>query len=179
MKYFELEHIFRNRLVCVVLAAITLDSPCAFCDANRNEVFNATRSSGTPVSRDNQMNGSNQYAMPLTVIQQFRESHQRDAVSALRDAYVKSRIKNEKQAIAAALISLGENDEELFRFLSNYAEQAIARDLPFPLALDTHGDFVKGKLSDDFRIWCTNHSENLENAIDYAMRFDPADVLFV
>lgn len=115
----------------------------------------------------------------LVVVNRLRQLSDRKAVPALKEAFEKASTRNEKQAIAAALVGLREEDERYWEFLVGHAKQAIKSKMPFPLMFDTEGRAIKGKFNPGFLAWCKQNNIDPRTAAADALYQQPRDVMFV
>ena len=80
------------------------------------------------------------------VIHRLRKLKDPKATGPLQDAFQVVKEKNKKQAIAAALVSLGVKDDSYWNYLEGFAKQTVEADVPFP---------ISGKeRSPEFVEWC-------------------------
>jgi hypothetical protein len=79
---------------------------------------------------------------------------------ALETAFRRKTAKDEKQAIAATLLRLGNKAPKYFDFLAGYARVAVEDRTPSFIKVDSNGRSVRGEFSAEFENWCASHGEN-------------------
>jgi len=86
-------------------------------------------------------------------------------IPALRAAFEKREIKQEKQWIAIALLRLGEKSDTYFDFLAGYVREAVEDRAPLCEKFDQQGHPVRAQFSAEFENWCAlNHNDPNEVA---------------
>jgi hypothetical protein len=63
-----------------------------------------------------------------------------------------------KEAIASALVRLGDKEDSYWNFLVDHAKTAIESDMPFPTRFDLQGRIVENQLSPAFVSWTKAHN---------------------
>lgn len=84
-----------------------------------------------------------------------------------------------RQALASALVRLGEADPMYWDFLADHARVAIESDAPFPSAFDAEGKLVPRQLSPEFLAWANAHDMSPESASSVQVYGLPVDVTFL
>lgn len=84
-----------------------------------------------------------------------------------------------KQALASALVRLGDTEDVYWDFLVDHAKVAIENDAPFPIAFDTEGKLVPGQLSPEFLAWAKAHNMSPESASSVHVYALPVDLTFL
>ncbi len=115
----------------------------------------------------------------LTVVHRLRQLGDKKAIPALREAFKNAGARTEKQAIAAALVALGEDDDFYWEFLVKFAKRAIESEIPFPLMFDKEGRAIKGKFNPEFIAWCERNNIEPRDAAADALYLQPTDVMFI
>lgn len=108
----------------------------------------------------------------------LRVAGDKAAIPALRDAFGAASTPVAKQSIAAALVRLGEKDDQYWTYLESRASSAIDADIPIPLAAEG-GRYIKGKYSQEFLDWVEQHKMPKEEATGMAIYGHPTDVFFL
>src|SRR5207248_1278425 len=75
-------------------------------------------------------------------------------IPGLKFAFAHREAKNQKQAIAATLLRLGEKSDRYFDFLAVYAREAVEDRTPSFFRYDENGRAVRGEFSAEFANWC-------------------------
>lgn len=105
------------------------------------------------------------------VIHRLRKLRARKAGPQLRKAFEEAKLDASKRSAAAALIALGDGDEVHWKYLSDPAEAAIDRDIPWVTAPD-------GKSrSPEFIKWCEAHGRDVGKTTELVVQEDPQKVL--
>jgi hypothetical protein len=84
-----------------------------------------------------------------------------------------------KQALASALVRLGDTDDTYWNFLVDHAKVAIESDAPFPGTFDSEGRLTLGQLSPEFRAWAKSHDASPERSSSVQVYALPVDLTFL
>lgn len=108
----------------------------------------------------------------------LRVAGDRSAVPTLKEAFGRATTTVARQSIAAALVRLGEKDDQYWTYLEGRAASAIETDIPIPLAAEG-GRYVKGKYNQEFLDWVEQHKMPKADATGLAIYGHPTDVFFL
>ena len=81
-----------------------------------------------------------------------------------------------KQALASALVRLGNSEPMYWDFLAARARKAIENDAPFASMFDARGNSIPGQLSPAFLAWAKAHDQSPDKARADQFYLLPADV---
>jgi HEAT repeat protein len=84
-----------------------------------------------------------------------------------------------RQALASALVRLGDGDPRYWDFLVERATPAVESDAPFPLAFDAAGRPLPRQLTPDFIAWASSHKLSAEAASHEQAYGLPVDLTFL
>lgn len=76
-----------------------------------------------------------------------------EAIPVLKQQFDAISDTHNKEAIASALVRLGDKEEIYWDFLVKQSKRALENDAPFPTLFDSSGRTVKGQLSPEFEAW--------------------------
>jgi len=101
-----------------------------------------------------------------------------DAIPELKRQFEASHDEFTKEAVASALVKLGDKDATYWDYLVREATVAVDSDEPFPSGFDANGKLAPG-LSPQFIRWAKAHNLTTEGAADAATRDLPGKVAFL
>lgn len=101
------------------------------------------------------------------------------AIPVLKQQFAANADTLSKQALASALVRLGDTDDTYWDFLVDHAKAAIESDAPFPGAFDSEGRLALGQLSPEFRAWAKSHDASPETASSVQVYALPVDLTFL
>ena len=102
-----------------------------------------------------------------------------EVIPVLHEHFVRTEDDLLKEAIASALVRLGDKDRTYWDFLETHAREVIQSDAPFPVPFDTQGNTVKKQFSQEFLEWAkTNHVDPQAAAVAQ-MQTVPARITFL
>jgi HEAT repeat protein len=94
-------------------------------------------------------------------------------------ATTRKRIKEDKQAIAALLVRLGENEGPYYYFLQRFAEEAVNSDSPDVLEYDAKGEMIRGRISNSLKVWSVRRNISVEDEVVRQLKTYPSDLLYL
>jgi len=80
-----------------------------------------------------------------------------EAIPGLEQQFKRSLDVRLKDSIASALVRLGDKDQTYWDYLKDRTEAAINSTAPFPMAFDSHGQFIPKQLTPTFMAWAKAH----------------------
>jgi hypothetical protein len=84
-------------------------------------------------------------------------AHLVQAIPILKEQFAKTQDPHFKDALASALVTLGDKEDAYWDFLAARANEAVESDIPFPRDFDSHGKIEKNHFSQAFLQWAKNH----------------------
>lgn len=99
-----------------------------------------------------------------------------DAIPELKKQFAASQDEFTREAVAPALVNLGDKDPIYWDYLVREAIVAVDSDEPFPSGFGADGKVAPG-LSPQFTAWAQTHNLTTEAAADLAMHNLPGKVL--
>jgi HEAT repeat protein len=109
------------------------------------------------------------------------ELHATEAVPSLRKAFSSAAKKPERQAIAAGLLALGEQDDQFLNYLIVSAKAVAESDMPFPFLAGPDGKIapLNDHRNPAFVEWCRRLGLDPDSTIQKALGDDPLDIRYL
>jgi len=101
------------------------------------------------------------------------------AMPVLKQQFAVNADKVTKQALASALVRLGDTEVVYWDFLTDHAKAAVESDSPFPIAFDAEGKLLPRQLSPEFLGWAKAHNMSPESASSIQVYAFPVDLTFL
>lgn len=114
----------------------------------------------------------------LGIIHKLRRRGDKKAIPGLKAAFDKVSRKVEKQAIAAALVALGEEGSYL-DFIVSFASAAVYNGMPVPVLLGDDGRPATKGLNPAFSTWCKEKGLDPNETATKAIYEAPSDVMIL
>jgi hypothetical protein len=114
----------------------------------------------------------------LVDIAQLAQAGVVDAIPELKKQFAASQDEITREAVARALVKLGDKDPIYWDYLAREATVAVDSDEPFPSGFGADGKMAPG-LSPQFTAWAKTHNLTTEAAADLATHDLPSKVMFL
>jgi HEAT repeat protein len=101
-----------------------------------------------------------------------------EAIPYLKKQFSITQDQTTKEAVASALVRLGDGDPTYWDYLVQGATAAIDSDEPFPEGFDAKGKLVP-RPSQEFTAWAKAHNLTIDSAVGTAMHDYPLNVMFL
>jgi len=98
---------------------------------------------------------------------------------ALRAAFEKREIKEERQWLAVTLLRLGDRSDIYLNFLARFVKEAIEDRSPLWERFDPQGRFVRGQFSAEFENWCALNNKDPKQVASLQFGTYPKDVMML
>jgi HEAT repeat protein len=152
---------------------------CALLCGALSPVLLAQVEPARPKSIDDAINEIKQGQVNPVALQRIARAGAVDAIPVLHQQFVRTEEGFLKEAIASALVRLGDKDRTYWDFLETHAREVIQTDAPFPVPFDTQGNTVKKQLSQEFLEWAKNNQVDPQAAATAQMQTVPAQISFL
>ena len=152
---------------------------CALLCGALSPVLLAQAGQNRPKSVDDAMNEIKQGQITPATLQRIARAGAVDAIPLLRQQFVRTEESLLKEAIASALVRLGDKDRTYWDFLETHARDVVQSDAPFPMSFDVQGNIVPKQFSQEFLDWAKTNHVDPQAAATTQMQSSPAQITFL
>jgi hypothetical protein len=132
-----------------------------------------------PQNVDKLIEGIRQGTFTPSTVNRIVQLRAVQAIPTLKQQFAANTDKVTKQALANALVRLGDSEQMYWDFLAEHAKTAVENDAPFPIAFDAEGKLVPRKLTPEFLTWAKEHNVSPESASQVQVYELPVDLTFL
>jgi HEAT repeat protein len=152
---------------------------CALLCGALSPILLAQAGQPRPKSVDDAINEVKQGQVNPAALQRIARAGAVDAIPVLHQQFVRTQEDLLKEAIASALVRLGDKDRSYWDFLETHAREAVLSDAPFPVPFDTQGNTVRKQFSKEFLEWAKTNNIDPQAAATAQMQTVPAQITFL
>lgn len=152
---------------------------CALLCGALSPVLLAQAGQTRPKSVDDAINEVKQGQVNPVALQRIARAGAVDAIPLLHQQFERTDEDLLKDAIASALVRLGDKDRTYWDFLETHAREVIQSDVPFPVPFDTQGNTVKKQFAQEFLEWAKTNHIDPQAAATAQMQTVPAQISFL
>lgn len=152
---------------------------CAVCFTTLIATIHSQERNSDSQNADNLIERIKQGTFTPAMVNRIVQLRAVQAIPVLKQQFVINPDTLTKQALASALVSLGDTEDVYWDFLVDHAKVVIETDAPFPIAFDTEGKLVPRQLSPEFLEWAKAHNLSPERASSVQVYALPVDLTFL